>query len=192
LNSELEANMPHWFLTNTFYGNWLPGDRRGSVTSVNDLRPWEQPRSTRDEHDIPGTSYEPPIPALEKSAFESLKGKPIRLNLEMAEVLFAQFVETAEYRFRPLVAVAIMANHFHMLVHAPDDPDPKRLLADFKSYGSRALTRRFGAPESETWWTDKGSKRKLDREASVIATTRYIVEQEFPLLVWTAAKGRIV
>jgi REP element-mobilizing transposase RayT len=184
--------MPHWFLTNTFYGNWLPGDRRGSVTRVNDLRPLEPPRSTRDEHDIPGTAHEPPMPWLEKSARESLVGTPIRLNLEMAEVLFAQFVETAEHRVRPLVAVAIMANHFHMLVNAPDDPNPTRLLADFKAYGSRVLTRRFGAPESEEWWTTNGSKQKLDTEVSVIAVTRYIVEQEFPLLIWTAMKGRIV
>jgi REP element-mobilizing transposase RayT len=110
----------------------------------------------------------------------------------MAEVLFAKFIETAEHRGRPLVAVAIMANHFHLLVNAPDDPDPTRLLADFKAYGSRALTRRYGAPESASWWTDNGSKRKLDTEPSVNAATRYIVEQEFPLLIWTLAKGRIV
>jgi REP element-mobilizing transposase RayT len=182
----------HWFLTNTCYGNWLPGDRRGSVTSVNDLRPLEPPRSVRAEHDIPGTAHEPPLPWLEKSARRSLKCAPIRLTLEMAEVLFAQFMETAEHRCRPLVAVAIMANHFHLLVHATDDPDPTRLLADFKAYGGRALTRRFGAPESATWWTDNGSKRRLDTEASVVAATRYTIEQEFPLFIWTAAKGRVV
>jgi REP element-mobilizing transposase RayT len=182
----------HWFLTNTLYGNWLPGDRRGSVTRVNDLRPLEKPRSVRAEHDIPGTAHEPPMPWLEKFAREALDSAPIRLNLQMAETLFAQFEETAKHRCRPLVAVAIMANHFHMLVNAPDDPDPTRLLGDFKAYGTRALTNRYGAPASETWWTENGSKRKLETEASVIATIRYIVEQEFPLLIWTATKGRIV
>jgi len=31
--------MRSWLLSNTFYGTWLPGDERGSVTSVRDARP---------------------------------------------------------------------------------------------------------------------------------------------------------
>ena len=36
--------MRNWLLSNTCYGTWLPGDRRGSVTSVRDLRPDDEPR----------------------------------------------------------------------------------------------------------------------------------------------------
>ncbi len=33
--------MTTWLLTSTTYGTWLPGDPRGSVTSVLDFRPEE-------------------------------------------------------------------------------------------------------------------------------------------------------
>ena len=45
-------------------------------------------------------------------------------------------------------------------------------MADFKAYGSRALNRRYGRPPSETWWTDKGSKRKLPNEEALAAAVR--------------------
>ena len=35
--------MRSWLLSNTMYGTWLPGSSRGSVTSVRDLRPGEEP-----------------------------------------------------------------------------------------------------------------------------------------------------
>ncbi|HYH63802.1 MAG TPA: hypothetical protein VD866_03795 [Urbifossiella sp.] len=40
-----------WLLTSTTYGTWLPGDRRGSVTSVRDTRPDDAPTVVRIEHD---------------------------------------------------------------------------------------------------------------------------------------------
>ena len=58
----------YWFLTWTTYGTWLPGDERGSVTSV---RGGPCPRN---EHDQYGTPYEPPMPALREAAEEALKG----------------------------------------------------------------------------------------------------------------------
>jgi REP element-mobilizing transposase RayT len=184
--------MPFWLLTNTFYGNWLPGDVRGSVTRVLEHRLCDDPKLRRIEHDIPGTSVEPSMPMLNMLSQARLKGPPIVFDKEKAGVLFAQFSETADYRCRPLHAVAIMWNHFHMVVNAPDDPPPKRLLADFKAYGSRALNRHFGTPASEEWWTENGSKRNLPSEPAVIAGVRYVVGQPDPLLLRTCEKGRIV
>ena len=37
-----------------------------------------------------------------------------------------------------------MANHIHLVVETQDDAEPTKILADFKAYGSRALTARFG------------------------------------------------
>ena len=51
-----------------------------------------------------------------------MKGSPIYLDLEKAQVVLAQFQETANYRGWTLGAVAIMANHFHMVVQVEDDP----------------------------------------------------------------------
>jgi hypothetical protein len=56
--------MRAWLLTTTTYGSWLPGDRRGSVTSVRDERPNDPPSVVRIEHDIPGEPNEDAIPEL--------------------------------------------------------------------------------------------------------------------------------
>jgi REP element-mobilizing transposase RayT len=74
-----------------------------------------------------------------------------------------------------------MANHVHLVIGVPGDPDPTKVLGDFKAYGSRALTGRWGRPPSGTWWTYAGSKRRLKDEASVFAAVTYIREQEYPL-----------
>ena len=92
------------------------------------------------------------------------------------------------------MAIAIMANHVHLVVGVPGDPPPEKILGDFKRYASRALNRREGkcgdgerGASAPRWWTESGSKRKLPDENAVLAAVRYVVEQEYPLLIWTAA-----
>jgi hypothetical protein len=87
--------MRAWLLTNTTYGSWLPGDVRGSVTSVRDRRPGDAPGETRIEHDLPGEPWEDEIPGLAASARANLSGPPISLDVGKAEILLAQFQETA-------------------------------------------------------------------------------------------------
>ncbi len=82
-----------------------------------------------------------------------MKGPAIHFDLEKAEIVLAQFQETAGYPGHVLRAAAVMYNHLHFVVQVADDPDPGRLLADYKAYASRALNRRYGKPPSETWWT---------------------------------------
>jgi REP element-mobilizing transposase RayT len=79
-----------------------------------------------------------------------------------------------------------MRNHVHLVVGVPGDPEPADLLRDFKSYGSRALSRRWGKPANGTWWTESGSKRKLPNEPAVGAAIRYVREQPHPLVIWIA------
>jgi len=122
-----------------------------------------------------------------------MKGPPIYFDLEKAETVLGQLQETAAYRRRVLRAVAVMYNHLHLVVQVPDDPDPGQMLADFKAYCSRALNRRFGTPPSDTWWTTKGSKRKLKNEEALAAAIYYVLyKQPNPLLVWSPETGRIV
>ena len=74
-----------------------------------------------------------------------------------------------------------------------DDPDPGKILADFKAYASRVLNRRYGKPPSETWWTEKGSKRKLRDERALADAINYVLyKQPHPLVVWCPELGRIV
>jgi REP element-mobilizing transposase RayT len=182
--------MRTWLLTNTSYSTWLPGDPRGCVTSVRDLRPDDQPRIVRFEHDLPGEPWEDPLPGLYRSAAENMCGPPIHLNLAQAEALLGQFRETSGYRGRTLLAVAVMRNHFHMVVQVPGDPCPKRMLADFKAYGTRALNGRFGRPLSERWWTENGSNRKV---RDVPAAVHYVLyKQPYSLVVWSPELGRLV
>lgn len=185
--------MRSWLLTSTTYGTWLPGDPRGSVTSVRDRRPDDPVTGVRIEHDLPGEPWEDPIPGLYRAASEAMRGPPIYLNLQQAEALLAQFQETARYRGWTLLAVAIMANHFHLVVEVPDDPDPNKLLSNFKAYGSRSLNRRYGIPPSETWWTESGSKRKLKDDEAVAAGVYYVLyKQPHPLVIWSPQLGRLV
>lgn len=172
----------YWLLTSTTYGTWLPGDPRGFVSETRDSK-WAKIR-----HNAPGTPVDVDQPLLYGYTESKLKAPPVTLSLEHGRALLEQFQETAEHRGWLLLAVAIMANHFHIVVGVEGDPAPGRILGDFKSYGSRKLNRGWGQPESDTWWTESGSKRKLATEANVLAAVRYVEEQEFPLLIWVAER----
>ena len=112
-------------------------------------------------------------------------GEAIRLNVDQARVLLKQFHETVRYRGWWLWAAAIMADHFHAVVGVRGDPEPSKIRADLKTYGSRRLNKLWGKPVNGTWWTARGSNRKLPNEAAVLSAICYTVEQEFPLIVWT-------
>jgi REP element-mobilizing transposase RayT len=185
--------MRYWLLTNTTYGSWLPGDPRGSVTSVRDQRPDDPDSFVRFEHDVPGEPYEDAIPELERSARSLMTAPAVYLDRSKAEALLDQFLETAGHRDWDLFGVAVMFNHFHLVVEVPGDPKPDKVLADFKAYGTRRLNQRFGRVPSETWWTEKGSKRKLKDERAIEAAINYVLyKQPHPLVVWSKHLGRMV
>jgi len=94
------------------------------------------------------------------------------------ESALAQFLETADFRSWQLLAGSVMHNHFHLVVGVPGDPNPSKVLGDFKSWGTRRLTREFGAPESKTWWTSQGSKRRLVDDAAVASAVHYVFEKQ--------------
>lgn len=165
----------YWLLTWTTYGNWLPGDARGFVSSLRD----EQGLPYL--HNVPGTPYDSNLPELQRAMRESMKGDPIRLNAEQASVLLDQFQETATHRAWLLLAVAIMGNHIHLVVGVPGDPEPEKILHSFKSYASRALNQRWRRPVNGTWWTGSGSKRRVKQ---LLDAVEYVRNQEFPLLIW--------
>ena len=175
--------MRWWFLTWTTYGTWLPGDRRGSVSAR-----WNERDTTRNNRH--GEAYDGPSTQRHREAAMNQRHGSVWLRREHAERLLTQFRETAAYRRWTLIAVAIMANHVHLLVEATGDPEPDRLLRDFKSYGSRALNAAFGP--RDRWWTQSGSKRKRNDEAAVVATVRYVRDQARPLVVWLNEESRFV
>ena len=112
-----------------------------------------------------------------------MKGSPIHLNGSQAEEALSQFLETAGFRQWSLLAGAVMFNHFHLVVGVIGDPKLSKILGDFKSWGTRRLTRTFGAPASKTWWTSRGSKRRLCDEEAVASAIVYVLEAviDFPI-----------
>jgi REP element-mobilizing transposase RayT len=177
----------YWLLTSTFYGNWLPGDRRGFVGRVSDRRPDDPDAPSRLVHNQPDTPYDADIPGLHRRARANMTGGPIRVTGEQAAVLIDQFRETARFRGWELLAAAVMANHVHLVVRVPGFVDAAKLLGDFKAYGSRALNRRWGKPPGGTWWTYQGSTRVLPGEQAVAAAIRYVERQPGALAVWISS-----
>ncbi|MEM6799600.1 MAG: transposase [Planctomycetota bacterium] len=178
--------MATWLLTSTTYGTWLPGDLRRSVTSVRERRDDEAFSGSRREHDLPGTAYEIGMPGLQRSAAARMKGPRVLLSGAQAQRLLDQLRETARHRHATLHAAAIMANHFHLIVTADDHVEPGKLLGDLKSYGSRVLNEAFGQPRSGTWWTARGSKRKLPDNAAIASAINYVLHrQPNPLAIWS-------
>ena len=181
----------YWLLSNTCYGRWLPGDPRGFVGHVWEHRDAEPPADLRVVHDVPDTPYDEAMPELERAARRRMRGPPVLLTTAHADAALAQFRETAGFRAWSIDAVAVMANHFHIVVGVPGDPEPGKILGDFKSWATRALSRQFGKPASETWWTAQGSKRRLRSEAARQGAIHYVLfEQYAPLLIWSPTRGR--
>ena len=181
--------MTAWLRSSTFYGQWLPGDPRGSVTNVRDRRPCDPAAPGRIEHERPGEDYEDAIPGVQQAALAQRKGPPVAVALPEAEQLLDQFQETAAYRRWTLRAVSVMFNHLHLVVEASPVVGKTDLLRDFKSDASRRLNRLFGARASGTWWTDSGSCRPVRH---LPAAVYYVCHrQPNPLVVWSCKRGRI-
>lgn len=135
-------------------------------------------------HNVVGTPVDANVPGLVESARKTMHGHPVYLEQDQADLLLAQFQETCRYRCWILKAVAIMANHVHVVVGVADDPDPADLLRDLKSYSSRALNRHASIPRNGRWWTQSGSRRILRGENAVLGAVKYVQNQQRPLLLW--------
>ncbi len=168
----------HWLITWTTYGTWLPGDKRGFVSTVINSE-----TETRRIENTPGTPYLADKNELQGFAASQLKCDPIYLTQKQAGQIEEQFVETANYRGWKLYAHAIMRNHIHIVVGVNGDPNPEGILRDFKAFASRKLNHTWRTPASDTWWTESGSKRKLKDEAALCAAMEYVRNQENPLIV---------
>ena len=181
--------MRSWLLTSTTYGTWLPGDARGFVGRVTDAREGDGPLKRRIEHDAPGAEYDRDVPGLRRSALELMRGGPVWLTAEQAGVVAAQFGVTSTHRGWELLAVAVMANHFHAVLSAAEDVPADVLLRDVKCYAARELNRLWPRPASGTWWTASGSRRLLPDSDSVERAIRYVSNQHACLAWWQSSSA---
>jgi REP element-mobilizing transposase RayT len=169
----------HWLITWTCYGTWLAGARQGFVSHVKD----EEGKLVI--HNIPGTPYDANMPALEAHVRSQMKGPPVSLDQPAAAAIIAQYQETCKVRRWELQAASVMSNHTHLVVGVPGDPDPQSVLDTLKSWATRALKKLRPLPPNGTFWTARGSKRKLKNETAVRSPVIYVVrKQPNPLEAW--------
>jgi REP element-mobilizing transposase RayT len=176
----------YWLITWTCYGNWLPGDERGFVGNVRD------PDGLQVVHNVLGTPYDKDMPHLEAWVHQHMTGSPVTLERPDAEALIAQYQETARVRRWSLEAASVMFNHTHIVVGVPGDPDPESILETLKSWATRALKNLRPLPANGTFWTAKGSKRKLPDEGAIRDGVIYVVKkQPNPLAVGYAPRWQV-
>jgi len=171
----------YWLITWTCYGTWLHGDVRGFVGNIRD----------RDGdyvvHNVPGTPYDSDIAALRSVVRQRMTGEPVSLVQADADAMIRQYQETAHVRGWALQAASVMADHTHVVVAVPGDPEPDAILETFKSWATRAVRKHRPLPGNGTFWTAKGSKRKLGDDGAVRTAVIYVVKKQAgPLAVWWA------
>jgi len=165
----------HWLLSWTTYGAWLPGDRRGFVSEVRD-------DGVKALHNTPHTPCDADMPALQAYAASIMTAGAVRLDVAQARAVAEQLRETAAHRGWRLLALAVMANHVHVMVGVLGDPDPEKLLGDFKAWATRRLNAGWG--RRERWWTQSGSRRPKRTAESVRRAVEYVRDQPYALVVW--------
>jgi len=169
----------NWLITSTTYGTWLPGDPRGFVSNV------RLPDDALAKHNQYGTVYDQDHPRLQDLARKRMRGSPIYFTQAHADIVLAQFLETTKVQRWHVHALAIMSNHFHLVVTAVESIPSKKILQSYKSYASRALNENFPRPASDTWWTTSGSRRPLRGEEALAHAIAYVLNQKNPLVIWS-------
>ena len=176
----------YWFFTWRTYGTWLPG-------SAGFVGNYVTKYGERKSDNVPGELTAETMPPLEKYCQNLLVQPPVYLNSQHAETLLEQLQETARYRNRTIDVLAIMPDHIHLIAGNYGDPDPEKLLNDWKAYASRALNRLsdWAPPTSRPrWWVIGGSKRILRTNPDRVRAIRYVRDQENPLLIWISDEAR--
>jgi hypothetical protein len=124
----------YWFFTWRTYGTWLPGEP-GFVGQ------YVTTAGERVSDNRPGSSTTPSMPPLAGYARSVRVAPAVYLSAGRAAAVAAQLHETAAFRGRQMDAIAVMANHVHIVFGVAGDPNPDDVLSDWKAYASRALNR---------------------------------------------------
>jgi REP element-mobilizing transposase RayT len=148
-----------YFLTWTTYGTWLPGDERGWV-------------------DKPG-QFRPPDPRLQAASRSLLAEEPCVLDAGQRRQVEETIAKHCAIRGWHLHAVNCRTNHVHVVVTAAAPPATVR--EQLKAWCTRRLKERQRAASADPeqpvrahWWTERGSLRWLNDEASLAEAIRYV------------------
>jgi hypothetical protein len=167
-----EETIRHWLITWTCYGTRLPGAAAGFVGNV------RESDGTQVTHNVPGTPCDADMPLLEAYVRRHMSGSPVQMEQRDAEAMIRQYQETARIRGWILQAASVMVDHTHVVISVPGDPDPQSILETLKSWATRALKKHRPIPANGTYWTAKGSRRKLPGDQAVREAVIYVVEKQ--------------
>jgi REP element-mobilizing transposase RayT len=146
-----------YFLTCTTYGTWLPGDERGWVKK--------------------GSGFQVPDWKKEHEANRKLKESPCILDDVERKLVEDTIRAHCELRGWVLLAVSCRTKHVHAVVTAPATADT--VMSQLKAWCTRRLKERQQKNSKcrrANWWTEDGSKRLLNDEASLEAAVIYVLE----------------
>ena len=149
-----------YFITFTAYGTWLHGRDPGSVDRA---------------HNTPQTPFLPVNPNREEARRKSLRHPPYSLDEPRRTVVLQTIREVARHRRWELYAVHVRTNHVHVVVNASDHPE--KVMSDLKAWSSRRLRDAFNESNRDRW-TQHGSTRWLNTEASLIEAIEYVADEQ--------------
>jgi valyl-tRNA synthetase len=150
-----------YLITFTTYGTWLHGDERGSVDR---------------QQNLPGEPYVLGDEQRERAEFSQQHQPAVTLEPQQRQVVQQTIREVCQHRGWTLHAAHVRTNHVHVVVSA--EPEPERVMNDFKSYATRRLREQDLVGQDESVWTRHGSTRYLKEEPSFEAARRYVIDEQ--------------
>jgi len=147
-----------YLLTFGCYGQWLPGDERGSVDR------------TRGEHR--GGPIAPSASLVEQSLL-AMSGSCCALSLPDVRLVLKAVREVCSFRGWGLLAAHVRSTHVHLVVDLPGESSDA--LRDFKAYASRALNREHA---SRKHWSRGGGSQRLVTPEAIRTAVKYVAENQ--------------
>ena len=152
-----------YLITYCCYGTWLHGDERGSVDRF---------------HNQPGEPLMPPNVDLRNTRRRLMKGDAVRLCRQCQNVVSKTLCEVARHKKWDLQASNVLPNHVHMVISAPNEITPERIMACFKARSTRRLREEQLMGAKADIWAEHGSTRYLKSEISVVRAIDYVLNRQ--------------
>lgn len=142
------------------YGTWLHGDERGSVDRF---------------HNRYGTPMLPSNSAQLHQACRRLTREPIALSPEQRDCVERALRETCALRKWALRALSARTNHVHAVISS--EVRPALILNALKANATRLMREEGHWRQSQSPWSDSGSKRYIWSDASLKRAIDYVLNQ---------------
>ena len=143
----------------------------------------EEPESVDRRHNVPGTPFLQPSPAMVALEELPMKQRPYLLDLKRGVIVLDALREVCQHSAWTLLAAHARSSHVHTVVRT--EKRPELVMNAFKSYASRALNRAKLDEPTRIRWARHGSTRYLWMPEDVGSAVHYVVRgQGEPMAVW--------